>query len=385
MSTTPRSKTPGGGNSLQESAKRASTSPGSRSPKRRKSVAPDTVDLLKYKSPFEGYLQANIDPALSTLLKDFLRDLDSMMKGTDEPEPERPSTLESKATRLARTLLMGKKHLKTAAPIDGGFKPDISDMVAEKRQKKLNISQCIQIENTGLKAIEAHQLSGLDVKRYLLHTWYYTAVDLPRKKDGSPRINRQKVVDENRLYDKKQADHLLSKLKNLKHLVDGIGKDGKNILYLTDLAGDGGGSFLRNLTSPQIELGLQLLQQYETEGIPSKDDPSKYIWLPQKKALFRNMYVDDYASDDDDYCDDEDNEDAENNRLDDVEIDKRFHAAEVEVNREGNHEQNAEDEVNREGNHEKNAEDEVNREGNHEKNAEDEAEDEEEVFSDIDG
>ncbi|KAI8999669.1 hypothetical protein BC832DRAFT_604332 [Gaertneriomyces semiglobifer] len=101
--------------------------------------------------------------------------------GTRVKRPRKTTSdkFENRAIKLAKILLTGKKHLKSAKPV-GSFEPDLKSITSTE----LNLITCMKLESYALKAIKRHLTAGRDMKRYLLHTWYYTAVALPRKTDG---------------------------------------------------------------------------------------------------------------------------------------------------------------------------------------------------------
>ncbi|KAI8994448.1 hypothetical protein BC832DRAFT_596205 [Gaertneriomyces semiglobifer] len=295
-------------NAKRTSAKRTASNV-ARSAKRTKLASISQLfDWEKYQSAFEQYIAEHPKEHFSTVLKRFNEDFKNYIVLTDIPETATDGQDKEavRAKRLARMLLRGKKHIKPTATLT--FETDVKTLQLMVDKEGLGLSKCIEIEQKGLNAIKHYQGSALDVQRYLLHTWFHTANTLPSK-GGSPRINRKEVMDIFGITTKAKADHFIRKLKNLKCLVDMIGDDGKNILYLTDLTGDGSASFLRYLTKDDIRDGLELLRQYEKEGIPAEGKSDKYIWKPNRGALFRNMAVDDYEKNYDDDDDDDDDDD----------------------------------------------------------------------------
>ncbi|KAI9007407.1 hypothetical protein BC832DRAFT_555333 [Gaertneriomyces semiglobifer] len=150
----------------------------------------------------------------------------------------------------------------------------------------VSVIRSFQIDEEATTILKNRKFVDRDIKRYLLHLWYQTALKVPfqtNKTTGKERIkNRPKVLEQLGLQknEHKKLDRFTKKLKNLKLIVNEIGKDGKNILLLTDLAGD--------------------------------------EWAPKQRARFRNLEKDDYerknqeeGEDDDDYIDEEVDEDAE--------------------------------------------------------------------------
>ncbi|KAJ3176372.1 hypothetical protein HDU85_007246 [Gaertneriomyces sp. JEL0708] len=213
---------------------------------------------------------------------------------------------------------MGKKHIAPVTVVSGT--PIEYD---HKKLDNVSVIRSFQIDEEATTILKNRKFVDRDIKRYLLHLWYQTALKVPFQKNkttGKERIkNRPKVLEQLGLEknEHKKLDRFTKKLKNLKLIVNVIGADGKNVLLLTDLAGDGGGSFLRNLTEDEIQEAMLLLKRYEVEGIPSKT-PGKWEWTPKQRARFRNLEKDDYerknqeeGEDDDDYIDEEVDDDAE--------------------------------------------------------------------------
>jgi len=82
----------------------------------------------------------------------------------------------------------------------------------------------------------------------------------------------------------RQFDRYVAKCKNLVKLIEKI--ESTKILFLSDLAGDGGGSMLRDLKMSVIERAVDLLNQYERNGIKSPDGTT-YEWEPGQCAMFK--------------------------------------------------------------------------------------------------